>query len=79
MGYSHRLVRFTFDDDEAPVIDDTWHFVTQKTGSDMKLCSGEVFGIGEGSAVYEMKEVTRGGITCPMCLEEIRRMKAIKL
>ncbi len=56
-----------------------WCLVVFKSGSPMTLCTGEVFGLGEGNAEYIEKEVKRGGITCPECLKFIREIKAVKL
>lgn len=55
-----------------------WHFVVSK-GGNQTLCEGEFFGQGESGCEFKVKEVERGGITCPNCLEQIKEIKAIKL
>lgn len=76
----NHLVRILIDDsgDKAPKPGD-WHLVVNEAGSDMALCSGEVFGEGEGTAVFKEKQVKRGGVTCPDCLRRIRFFKQVRL
>lgn len=76
---SNQLVKIIFDDDGEATNNDSWHLAVQPDGSPRTLCTGEVFGGGEGEAVYKTKSVERGGITCPKCLEIIKQFKAIKL
>lgn len=40
------------------------------------LCTSEFFGAGESACVYESK---LGVITCPNCIEKIKRYQKIKL
>jgi hypothetical protein len=56
-----------------------WHLVQNFGDSSRTVCSGEVFGYGEGSATYKTKVVKRGGITCENCLRIIKWHKSIKL
>jgi hypothetical protein len=67
------------DGDEIPVEDQVWHVSSYGGGSPRVICTGEVFGIGEGSLVYQEKEVKRGGITCERCLDIVKGIKSIKL
>ena len=71
----------TKDEDEntVPESDRKWCLCIDKMGSPMTLCTGEVFGAGEGAAEGDIKIVKRGGITCLSCLAEIRHMKSIRL
>jgi hypothetical protein len=56
-----------------------WHLVVTWGDSPRTLCTGEVFGYGEGSAMFKRRFVESGGITCPECLKIIHEMKKIKL
>ncbi len=76
---SHLVVKILANEDGEQEIDPKWHLVTIGGGSEMALCTGEVFGYGEGSAVYEKKKVERGGITCETCLQMLKLYKSIKL
>lgn len=77
----HSLVKITRDDDGIKIekSDQKWCLIVNSAGSPMTLCSGEVFGVGEGSAEFKQKEVAKGGITCELCKERIRFYKSIKL
>ena len=55
-----------------------WHYVVDR-GGNQTLCEGEFFGAGESGCEFEEKSVSRGGITCPKCLQHIKEIKAIKL
>ena len=76
---SHNLVKILFDEDGEKIDEPVWHLVVSVSGSPATLCTGEVFGEGEGNAVYEEKQVNRGGITCKKCLEQLRDLKSVKL
>ena len=77
----HKLVMITKNDDGevVPLDERKWCLCVDKMGSPMALCTVEVFGYGEGDAVGQTKTVTRGGITCPQCREEIKAIKALRL
>lgn len=77
----NNVVRITQNDDGEiiPREERCWHLVIDTAGSKGTLCTGELFGVGESSVVFEEKSVTRGGITCQECLEKIRFFKAVKL
>ena len=76
----HTLVKILSSDDGEPRDKDLqyWHWIENRTGT-ATLCEGEFFGSGESACEYEIKEVQRGGITCPVCLEIIKEFKKIKL
>jgi hypothetical protein len=74
-----KLVKFLTDEDGMTHPSKDWHYVHITGGSDSALCTGEVFGYGEGAATYRAKDVARGGITCPDCLAIIKKIKDIKL
>ena len=69
------------DDDRQiiPVEERKWCLLIEKAGCGTPLCTGEVFGGGEGDATADVKSVKRGGVTCPQCLEEIKWIKSIRL
>lgn len=77
----NNLVKFQSNDDGEKIPNDeqVWCLVVSTSGSDAKLCSGEVFGLGEGNAVYSEKAAKRGGITCRDCLSFIRELKRVRL
>lgn len=79
---SHKIVKITVDDDgvKIPAKEQVWHFVTSSCAEDQALCTGEYLSWG-GTTELEcvIKEVERGGITCPDCLSLIKRFKEIKL
>lgn len=54
-----------------------WHLIDpgNLTGA-ATLCTGEFFGVGESACEFEEKN---GEVDCPMCIEIIKRYKAIKL
>jgi len=75
----HKLVKIITDEDGFISLSDKWHYISEAGGSECCLCDGQVFGYGEGAAEYEMKEVQRGGVTCPHCIAIIKEHKAVKL
>lgn len=70
------VVKITHDDDGTKIDSPKWCYVIYTAGSEMSLCEGQVFGMGEGAAKYETKE---GKITCPNCISIIKEIKSIKL
>jgi hypothetical protein len=64
------------DGDPCPPL---WHLAGCVGGSNAVLCTGEVYGEGEGAAVTETKSVKRGGITCNACISQIREIKSVRL
>jgi hypothetical protein len=78
----NKLVRYITDDDGCTHRDShLWHLVnpTYPAGGEASLCEQEYFGIGESTLEYETKTATRGGITCPDCLGNLKAYKAVKL
>ena len=76
---AHNLVKILRDDDGEKVDNPEWHYVATWGDSNRTLCTGEVFGYGEGNAEYKIKTVQRGGITCEFCLSIIKSLKKVKL
>ncbi len=76
MNYVVKILR---NEDGEKVEKPVWCYVQNWGDSSRTLCGGEVFGMGEGSAEFDTKEVKRGGITCKQCLDIIHEMKSIKL
>lgn len=74
----HTLVKITKDEDGIKVNEPKWHWIMHVDAM-RTLCTGEVFGYGEGKAQYKTKTVKRGGIDCPKCLALIKIFKSIKL
>lgn len=75
---TNHLVKF-YTNDDGDLVNDDWHLISDTCTSPCKLCTGEVFGYGEGEATYITKTVERGGITCKQCLIDIKILKAVKL
>ena len=67
------------DGDIVPHDERFWHLTDDHAGVVELFCTGEVFGEGEGDARAEVKQVQKGGITCPSCLQRIRYVKSVKL
>lgn len=65
------------DDDGERHTSKKWHLVTTHGDSPRTVCTGEVFGEGESSAIF--KEKFTGKITCPNCIEIVKWFKEIKL
>lgn len=74
----HNLVKILTDEDGEPM-PPVWHYPFNNGDADRVLCSGQVFGDGEGTATFEIKQVQRGGITCEECLKLIKAFKKVKL
>lgn len=76
----NHLVMILFDDDGYEIDDPVWHLVDpcSRGVQGAVLCTGEVYGVGESDAIYNLKTVKRG-IPCPRCAEIIRIYKAVKL
>ncbi len=74
-----KLVKIEINEDGNKVFDPKWHYIQDWGDVEGTLCSGEVFGYGEGHAKYKTKEVVKGGITCRNCLAIIMEIKAVKL
>ncbi len=70
------VVKILFNDDGDKEEQPKWHYIEMPDGAERTLCSGEVFGEGEGRAIYKKK---RGKITCPSCIQLIKKYKAVKL
>lgn len=76
---TNTLIKISIDDDGEVTGNEDWCLFYNSRQGSMALCTMEYVGIGESICVYETKEVSRGGITCPDCLDYIKDIKAIKL
>lgn len=76
---SHFVVKLKTYDDGEPKQEKVWCLVVEQCGDPATFCTGEYFGEGQSGCEYVQKEVKRGGITCPSCLERIKMIKDIKL
>lgn len=73
-----RLVRIIQNEDgEMQESKNDWHLVQNIGDSPRVVCTGEVFGEGEGMAVF--KEKITGKITCCNCIKIVKWYKSIKL
>jgi hypothetical protein len=50
------VVKMLTDDDGYKHQSNKWHYVHNASGSNMTLCTNEVFGVGEGEATYQEKQ-----------------------
>ena len=77
----NKLVMITKDDDGDIVPEHLrkWCVLDSFAGSHGPLCTGEVFGGGEGNAEALQKTTNRGGITCESCLKKIKYFKSVRL
>jgi hypothetical protein len=76
---AHNVVKIIYDEDGAKRDSPKWHLVVSHGDAPRTACTGEVFGEGEGAAIYKKKTVTKGGVTCPHCLQIIKWYKSITL
>ncbi len=75
----NELVMITVDEDGSEVESPKWCLVDSAKGDPVTFCDGQFFGEGQGCAEFKLKEVKRGGITCPHCLKKIKAIKAVRL
>lgn len=74
-----KIVKIIIDDSGEKVKYPKWHLSTNVWDAERTLCSGEVFGEGESSAIYKEQIVTDlKKMTCPNCREILKYFKAIK-
>jgi len=70
------VVKITHDEDGRPIEEPGWCYITDWSDSERTLCSGQVFGLGEGSAQFKLRD---GKVTCKSCIAIIRQLKSVKL
>ena len=75
----NHLVKLITNDDGEKINSPVWHLVYITVGDRATLCTLECFGSGQSSLIYKTKSVDKGGITCPDCIEIIKKIKAVKL
>ena len=81
----HTILQMTKDENGDPFpYGKNWHLRMVWGGTNTLFCTGEVFdeegGVdAEGYAKCISKNVVRGGVTCPKCLEAVKVIKSIKL
>lgn len=77
---SYTLYKRIMDDDGELCNDPTWHLMGQISYCDTYrlMCTGEAYDSSADLAL-ESKEVKRGGITCKLCMNIVKEIKAIKL
>jgi len=78
-GAKIHLVKIVANEDGDPVEYPKWCLSEQQGDSYRTICSGEVYGIGEGSAEYEYKTGFGRDITCQRCLRILKLHHEIKL
>jgi hypothetical protein len=71
-----KVVQITHDDDGRKVDFPAWCYIMDWSDSDRTLCGGHVFGYGEGSAQYKLRD---GNVTCKTCRSIIKQLKEVKL
>lgn len=73
------VVKIIRDEDGEKIDDPKWHYVHTTGHTSTTLCGGQVFGDGEGTAVYKTKTLRKGSITCRECINIIKEIKTIPL
>ncbi len=67
-----------YDEDGEKQPNPKWHLVRHSGGGNVAACTGEVYGYGEGDAIYKEKQSEKG-ITCDKCKEMVKWFKKVKL
>ena len=75
----YEVVKILTGDDYEERENPVWCLVRTICGDRATFCAGEYFGYGASSCTFEVKYVKENGITCPDCLEEIKRIKNLKI
>lgn len=75
----HTIVKILRDDDGVKIEKPVWHLSIGCVDGNRRFCGGKVYGPGESRVAYKEKTVTKGGITCHICLSQIAEIKAIIL
>ncbi len=73
------LVKILSSDDGSKRNNRVWCYFTNESATKRTFCEGEAFGVGDSSCEFKLKEVQKGGITCPKCIAKIKTIQAIKL
>ncbi len=68
-----RTVKITKDDDGYKIKYAKWCAIINFDGSPRSFCTGQVFGYGESSVVYETSQIKK--VTCKQCIERINYIK----
>lgn len=83
---SHTLVKIIGSDNsniEEHHIEDVWHLSILTCGEPTTLCGGFYYTDNDPAFkdkdLFITKERKRGGITCPDCLNSLKKFKSIKL
>jgi hypothetical protein len=74
----NNLVKLITDED-GEACEPVWHVADEMGGAPAILCTGQVYGYGEGNAVTVAKQTKRGGITCAHCMNTVKAIKDIRL
>lgn len=74
------LIKLLTDDDGTVMDEPKWCLADPCSLDGPRiLCCGSVYGYGESSATYEIKETKRGGIECETCIRIIKGYKRVRL
>jgi hypothetical protein len=76
---AHRVVKILSGDDYEKRENPVWCLIVKSNGDSATFCDTEFFGYGASACRFETKEVEKGGITCPNCLEKIKLIQSINL
>ena len=74
----NKLVKILSNEDGEKQHNPKWHLVQFTGGSNASVCTSEVYGHGEGDAIYKEKESEKG-ITCPQCKAIVQWFKKVKI
>ncbi len=64
-----QVVKILYDENGEKIDSPKWCAINDFNDGQRTYCSGQVFGYGEGSAVFKVKD---GKITCPQCIGQIK-------
>lgn len=74
-----KVVKFYTNDDGDKILNGPWHLLKKQGDAMRTVCSGEVVGFGETSALTKEKKFKKGSITCKFCIDVIKWYKSIDL
>ena len=75
----YHIVKILSGDDYEEKENPVWCLVSDICGDRATFCSNEYFGFGVSSCKYEIKTVNKNGVTCPDCLEKIKKIKSLNI
>jgi len=76
----HLLVKILSSDDGIKRKKTVWCLDDYEAATHRTFCEGEAYGIGDSGCEFENKyHLKKGDITCPRCIDKIKKIQLIKL